>query len=83
MGEVRGNAAASASIPTKYATYVINNSEDKKGFTSKSGGNTFFTLAFKISTFQMEHVLKKNSLRFQLQIHSICSSRINCKSQNI
>ena len=31
MGEVRGESAAkSASIPTKYATYVINNSEDKK-----------------------------------------------------
>ena len=42
MGEVRGNAAASASIPTKYATYVINNSEDKKGFTSKARGSTDF-----------------------------------------
>merc|ERR1711970_131604 len=46
MGEakkLRGNlhqphsaAAANASIPTRYSTYVINNSEDKKGFTSKS-----------------------------------------------
>jgi len=37
MGDVRGHsAAASGSIPTKYATYVLNNSEDKKGFTSKS-----------------------------------------------
>merc|ERR1712168_803113 len=46
MGEakkLRGNlhqphaaAAANASIPTRYSTYVINNSEDRKGFTSKS-----------------------------------------------
>ena len=51
MGEVRGNAAASASIPTKYATYVINNSEDKKGFTSKARGWADFSTASKVIRF--------------------------------
>ena len=68
MGEakkLRGNlhqphaaAAANASIPTRYSTYVsfniilwclsdfqvINNSEDRKGFTSKVGFELVFAL---------------------------------------